>query len=73
MPDEPNPIARIVTRFGGQNAMARAMKCRQSGIFRWVANGHVPSQRIPEVIRCGAAQDPPILLDPNDFFPGASS
>ena len=68
MPDEPNPIALIVDRFGGQNAMARAMKCAQSGICEWVATGRVPSKRIPEVIRCGAAQDPPILLQPNDFF-----
>lgn len=63
-----SPIADIVGRFGGQNALARALGRRQSVVWEWVNKGRIPYDRIPEVIEAGKQQVPPVVLEPNDFF-----
>lgn len=63
-----NPISDIAARFGSQNAFARALGKRQSTVWEWISNGRVPSASIPEVIAAAARHNPPILLEPNDFF-----
>jgi hypothetical protein len=68
-----NPIALLATRFGGISAMARAVGCPQQTVQDWVTKGHVPSQRIPGVIKTAAKLDPPVRLRPADFFPAEVS
>jgi hypothetical protein len=48
--------------------MARKLGLRQSTVWGWLACGHVPSRRIPEVIAAAARLDPPVHLRPDDFF-----
>ena len=63
-----NPIQRIVGLFGGQTALARLIGRSQGTVWEWVEKGQVPSNRIPEVIAAGANLNPPVRLEPNDFF-----
>lgn len=63
-----SPVGTIVDRFGGQNALARAVGVRQSTVWAWVQRGLVPSERIPQVIRAGKQLSPPVKLRPDDFF-----
>lgn len=65
---ELNPMARIAERFGGQTALARALGRSQSTVWEWVAAGRAPSWRIPEIIDAGRRQQPPVHLQPADFF-----
>ena len=64
-----NPIQRIADRFGSVTDMARRVGVAQATAWDWVSQGHVPSKRIPMVIETGRTMDPPIDLEPNDFFP----
>lgn len=64
----PNPIEPIVARFGSQTALARALKTSQSTVWEWVEKGRVPSTRIPLIIEAARRLDPPVTLEPNDFF-----
>lgn len=68
MTDKSNPIAQIAARFGGQTAFARAINSTQSTVWEWISNGRAPSARIPGIIEAAARRDPPIILQPNDFF-----
>ena len=68
MKEAENPIERIVAQFGGSSALARQVGRGSSTISDWVANGMVPSHRIEAVIKAGRRMDPPIILEPNDFF-----
>lgn len=63
-----NPIHPIVARFGGQTALARILKTSQGTVWEWVEKGRVPSSRIPAIIEAAKRLDPPIALQPNDFF-----
>jgi hypothetical protein len=67
MSDE-NPIAAIVHQLGGQVSTARMLNLGQSTIAGWVAARRVPSQRILELIETARRLEPPVLLQPNDFF-----
>jgi predicted DNA-binding transcriptional regulator AlpA len=64
-----NPIQRIADRFGSVTDMARQIGMSQPAVWDWVSRGYVPSKRIPMIIETGRAMDPPIDLEPNDFFP----
>lgn len=68
----PSHLLAIVDRFGGQNAMARALGTSQGTIWGWLRAGHVPSRRVPQVIEAAARLDPPVRLSPADFFPPMS-
>jgi DNA-binding transcriptional regulator YdaS (Cro superfamily) len=68
MPGYSNPIERIVSHFGGQTPLARMLGTRQSTVWEWVNQARVPSAKIPEVISAAARLDPPVILQPNDFF-----
>lgn len=59
----------IIQEFGGQNAMARTLSCRQSSVWRWANSGRIPSKRIPQIIEAARRLEPPVYLTPNDFFP----
>lgn len=61
-------LGQIISKFGGQNALARALGRRQSTVWGWVSRGQVPNRRIPEVIAAAAQLDPPVYLRPDDFF-----
>jgi hypothetical protein len=63
-----NPIEPIVAHFGGQTALSRILKTSQGTVWEWIEKGRVPSARIPEIIEAGARLDPPVILQPNDFF-----
>lgn len=64
----PNPIEPIVAHFGGQTALARALKTSQGTVWEWVEKGRVPSTRIPAIIEAAKRLEPPVALEPNDFF-----
>jgi DNA-binding transcriptional regulator YdaS (Cro superfamily) len=64
-----HPIEAIVTRFGGQNVMARTLGCSQPTVWCWAKNGSLPARHIERIIEAGRLMDPPIDLEPNDFFP----
>jgi len=62
------PVSSIISRFGGQTALARILKTSQGTIWGWVAAERIPSKRIPQIIEAARRLDPPIQLEPNDFF-----
>jgi Putative antitoxin of bacterial toxin-antitoxin system, YdaS/YdaT len=69
MRETENPIRKIAERFGNVTAMARQVGVSQPAVWDWVQKGIVPSKQIPLVIEIGRDMDPPIDLEPNDFFP----
>ena len=68
MTDNSHPVARIISQFGGQTAMARRLGCRQSTVWEWQQKGRVPSQKIPVIIEAARDLKPPLDLTANDFF-----
>jgi Putative antitoxin of bacterial toxin-antitoxin system, YdaS/YdaT len=63
-----NPIVQIVALFGGQTKLARLLQTGQATVWDWVEKGRVPSSRIPTIIALAAQLQPPVILEPNDFF-----
>lgn len=61
-------LDRIVAAFGGQNAMARALGISQGTVWGWLRAGHVPSRRIPAIIRAAADLPKPTTLTHAEFF-----
>lgn len=61
-----NAVERIVQRFGGTRAMARALGVNASNVDRWRHLGRIPAKRQPLILELGQALDPP--LQPADFF-----
>jgi hypothetical protein len=60
-------VSRIVARFGGQNAMARATGIAQGTIWGWTKSGRIPQDRW-STIRAAARRLPaPVELTPADF------
>jgi hypothetical protein len=68
MSDNLKPSHRVITAFGGQSALARALGLKQSTVWGWADSGTIPARRIPEVIAAGARSQPPVILTPSDFF-----
>lgn len=68
MSDKSHPVARVISIFGGQTAMARRLGCRQSTVWEWQQKGRVPSQKIPVIINAARDLSPPVDLTANDFF-----
>lgn len=48
--------------------MARTLKINQAAVFQWVHKNRVPSKQIPVIIKAARDLNPPIDLEPNDFF-----
>jgi YdaS antitoxin of YdaST toxin-antitoxin system len=71
MSGNPNPIRQIAALFGGQTGLARALGKNQSTVSEWVAEGRVPSLRIPDVIKAAERLRPPVALRPDHFFGAA--
>lgn len=63
----PSSVERIVARFGGQNAMARALGIAQSTIWGWTKAGHIPPWRRAAVRAAALKLSPPVILTPKDF------
>lgn len=61
-------LVTIVAAFGGQNAMARALGTSQGTVWGWLQAGHVPSRRIPAIIRAAATLPKPVALTHAQFF-----
>lgn len=62
----PSSIEPLVARFGGQNAMARALGIAQSTIWGWTKAGHIPPKRRGAVRAAALKLSPPLIL-PKDF------
>lgn len=63
-----NPIDEVVSRFGGQSALARLLGTKQQTVYEWVRKCEVPYARVMDIIDIGKTTSPPIILCANDFF-----
>jgi len=63
-----NPVSSVISKFGGQTALARHLTTSQGTVWGWVESGRIPSKRIPQIIEAARRLDPPVYLEPNDFF-----
>ncbi len=59
-------VAAIITRFGGNRKMARALGLTESTVRCWPQTGFIPSKYLQRVLAAGQALEPP--LTPADFF-----
>jgi P63C domain len=60
-----NSAQRIVSKFGGQTALASLLGKRQSTIQHWVKTGHIPAKWQQPLL--SLAKDNGIDLNPSDF------
>lgn len=68
-----NPAKRIITKFGGQSALARAIERPQSTVQYWARSGTIPTKWHQVII--AAASKASIDIAPSDFVaphPGAA-
>lgn len=57
---------RIIAKFGTQERLASALKCRQSVIAGWKRRGFIPAPQQQRVL--AAAKELGVALVPDDFF-----
>lgn len=57
---------RIIVRFGGLAALARALNLTPSVVQGWKERGFIPGKRISDVLRAGQTLTPPLAAD--EFF-----
>jgi hypothetical protein len=63
------PVDRIVDKFGGLTAMAKALGHKNpTTVQGWRLRGSIPSRQIPAVIEAGKSLEAPVHLTPADFF-----
>ena len=62
---EHNPAERIISRFGGQSALASLLGKRQSTVQHWASTGRVPAQWHQPLM--SLARQKGIILEPKDF------
>lgn len=62
-----NAADRVISRFGGQSALARLIGKRPSTVQHWSQTGIVPSKWQPIILE--AARNKGISLEPVDFVP----
>ena len=60
-----NPAERIISRFGGQSALASLLGKRQSTVQHWASTGRVPAQWHQPLM--SLARQKGIILEPKDF------
>ena len=60
-----NPAQRVITRFGGQSALAKLLEKRQSTVQHWVKSERVPAKWQQPLL--SLARDHGIDLTPDDF------
>lgn len=51
------PYETAVAAFGGQRALARALKMPQSSVCEWRKTGYIPAKHIARVLRIAARQE----------------
>src|SRR5690606_2039413 len=62
---ENNPAVRIISRFGGQSALAALLGRRQSTIQHWANTGRIPAQWHQPLI--SLARQRGVILEAKDF------
>ncbi len=60
-----NAAEQIISRFGGQSALANLLGRRQSTIGHWASTGRIPSQWHQKLIKL--ARERGVALEPKDF------
>lgn len=66
-------IEKIVSYFGSQTALARAIGVGQASVFDWIQSDRIPSTRIMVIVAAAAELDPPVELRLSDFFAVSSA
>jgi hypothetical protein len=64
---KPNWAQIVIQKFGGQSALAKLIKKRQSTVQHWGSKGIIPAKWQAELLRLAAENN--ISLVPSDFFP----
>ncbi|WP_415517196.1 carph-isopro domain-containing protein [Gluconobacter oxydans] len=63
-----NNAEEIVEILGGPSKAARLVGVKPPSIMGWRYRGRIPTKRIPQIIEAAKRLDPPVHLEPNDFF-----
>lgn len=58
----------LLGAFGGMTSLAKMLNIKAPSICGWRYRGRIPSKRIPQIIEAAKRLDPPVHLEPNDFF-----
>lgn len=68
-----NPAHRIITKLGGERAVARILGLNESGVYRWTyprhrqgTGGRIPARHIPALMAHAKANGRRLTLQ--DFF-----
>ncbi|WP_408884636.1 carph-isopro domain-containing protein [Komagataeibacter europaeus] len=61
-------IDKLIMLFGGVNRMAKLVGVKPPSVIGWRYRRCIPSRRIHQIAEAGAQLNPPIILEPNDFF-----
>lgn len=61
-----SPVDQIIKKFGGQNALGRAISVRQSSVARWKKIGFIPTRQQTKILIAARSQG--IDVKPSDFF-----
>jgi myo-inositol-1-phosphate synthase len=61
-----NSAEQVISRFGGQSALAALLKRRQSTVQHWAKTGRIPAQWHKQLLRL--AREKGISLEPGDFM-----
>lgn len=64
--DREAPASRIAAKFGGINALARALNKSPSTVYRWIQSGLIPARYQAEVLNVAKALK--IKMGPGDFI-----
>jgi P63C domain len=65
-----NTAEKVITRFGGQNALARLVGRRQSTIHNWAKSGVIPARWHAQLLALAEQQG--LSLSPVDLVPGSA-
>ncbi len=68
MKEQKNSAEQIISRFGGQSALANLLGRRQSTVQHWVKTGRIPSQWHGPLLKI--AREKGIALEPKDLIKG---
>lgn len=66
-----NAAQRIISKFGGQSALAGALATKQSTVQYWAKKGTIPAKWHAEIV--SAAIDRGLSISPGEFSPAANT